>query len=97
MPTIYHYCDATAFTSVIQKRVLWLSNTRRMNDASEVVGMERAFRELIEVEARSANWTDQKLRSLLDDLAVWAAAGFMDTLLRWKMKLEVVYGNEAAI
>ncbi|MDH6645310.1 hypothetical protein P3T32_005190, partial [Ralstonia sp. GP73] len=21
----------------------------------------------------------------------------MDTLLRWKMKLEVVYGNEAAI
>jgi hypothetical protein len=28
---------------------------------------------------------------------VWAAAGFMDTLLRWKMKPEVVYGNEKAI
>lgn len=28
---------------------------------------------------------------------IWAAAGFMDTLLRWKMKPEVVYGNEAAI
>jgi RNA-directed DNA polymerase len=28
---------------------------------------------------------------------LWAAAGFMDTLLRWKMKPEVVYGNEKAI
>jgi hypothetical protein len=28
---------------------------------------------------------------------VWAAAGFMDILLRWKMKLEVVHGNEKAI
>jgi S-formylglutathione hydrolase len=28
---------------------------------------------------------------------VWAAAGFIDTLLRWKMKLEVVHGNEKAI
>lgn len=27
----------------------------------------------------------------------WAAAGFVDTLLRWQMKPEVVYGNEAAI
>ncbi len=29
--------------------------------------------------------------------AEWAAAGFIDTLLRWKMKLEVVHGNEKAI
>ena len=27
----------------------------------------------------------------------WAAAGFMDTLLRWKMRREVVNGNEAAV
>lgn len=27
----------------------------------------------------------------------WAAAGFKDTLLRWKMKPEVVHGNEKAI
>ena len=27
----------------------------------------------------------------------WAAAGFIDTLLRWKMKLEVGHGNEKAI
>jgi hypothetical protein len=33
----------------------------------------------------------------IGDTDQWAAAGFMDTLLRWKMKLEVVYGNEAAI
>lgn len=29
--------------------------------------------------------------------AVWAAAGFKDTLLRWKMKPEVVHGNEKAV
>jgi hypothetical protein len=29
--------------------------------------------------------------------AQWAAAGFIDTLLRWKMKLEVVHGNEKEI
>lgn len=29
--------------------------------------------------------------------SMWAAAGFKDTLLRWKMKPEVVYGNEKAI
>lgn len=28
---------------------------------------------------------------------MWAAAGFKDTLLRWKMKPEVVYGNETAV
>ena len=27
----------------------------------------------------------------------WAAAGFKDTLLRWKMKPEVDHGNEKAI
>jgi hypothetical protein len=32
-----------------------------------------------------------------EDGKEWAAAGFMDILLRWKMKLEVVHGNEKAI
>ena len=27
----------------------------------------------------------------------WAAAGFKDTLLRWKMEPEVQYGNETAV
>lgn len=27
----------------------------------------------------------------------WAAAGFKDTLLRWKLKPEVGYGNETAV
>ena len=31
------------------------------------------------------------------DAAAWAAAGFKDTLLRWKMKPEVRYGNETAV
>jgi hypothetical protein len=28
---------------------------------------------------------------------LWAVAGFMDTLLRWKVEPEVVDGNETAI
>ena len=31
------------------------------------------------------------------DVSVWAAGGFKDTLLRWKMKPEVDNGNEKAI
>lgn len=33
--------------------------------------------------------------ALLDD--TWAAAGLMDTLLRWEIEPEVVYGNETAL
>lgn len=29
--------------------------------------------------------------------ALWAAAGFKDTLLRWSMKQEIANGNEKAI
>jgi hypothetical protein len=29
--------------------------------------------------------------------AVWAAAGFEDTLSRWNLKLELGYGNETAV
>ena len=28
---------------------------------------------------------------------LWAAAGLMDTWLRWKIEPEVVYGNETAL
>jgi len=35
--------------------------------------------------------------SLVQEVARWAAAGFKDTLLRWMMKPEVVYGNETAV
>lgn len=36
----------------------------------------------------------QKLRK---ESEFWAAAGFKDTLLRWSMKPEVVYGDEKEI
>jgi hypothetical protein len=37
------------------------------------------------------------LDGVRQDLAVWAAAGFKDTLLRWKMKPEVVHGEKKDI
>jgi hypothetical protein len=36
-------------------------------------------------------------KRLLDSVNVWAAAGFKGTLLRWKMKPEVVYGEKKEI
>ena len=34
---------------------------------------------------------------LAESYELWAAAGFKDTLLRWSMKPEVVYGYEKEI
>jgi hypothetical protein len=34
--------------------------------------------------------------SFANDNTRWAAAGLMDTWLRWKIEPEVAYGNEAA-
>jgi hypothetical protein len=36
MPTIYHYCDANAFLSIIQNDALWLSSLYSMNDTGEL-------------------------------------------------------------
>ncbi|NVM77291.1 hypothetical protein FHW83_003097 [Duganella sp. SG902] len=36
MPTIYHYCDASAFLSIIQNDALWLSSLYSMNDTGEL-------------------------------------------------------------
>jgi hypothetical protein len=44
-----------------------------------------------------ARSVEHLLTDIAPDVDDWAAAGFMDTLLRWKMKPEVVYGNEKAI
>ena len=35
-----------------------------------------------------------RLGHVRPESAVWAAAGFKDTLLRWKMKPEVVHGEK---
>lgn len=44
---------------------------------------------------RLADGLEVALPELIE--SVWAAAGFKDTLLRWSMKPEVVYGNEKEI
>lgn len=45
---LYHFCDANAMASIIQRRTLWASLSTCLNDASEVVyGLNRA-RSIIE-------------------------------------------------
>lgn len=46
-----------------------------------------------------AEWQAQEtsVRQRLGATGAWAAAGFDDTLLRWKMKLEVANGHEKEV
>ena len=32
---IFHYCDKNAFESIIEKKIIWLSDITKMNDESE--------------------------------------------------------------
>lgn len=44
MPTIYHYCDANAFLSIVKNKRLWLGSTTKMNDVKEGAVVETALR-----------------------------------------------------
>lgn len=48
MQTIYHYCDAAAFISIITSGMLRLTHTRKMNDHSEGLVIERAMLEWLD-------------------------------------------------
>lgn len=47
MEIIYHYCDASAFLSIITNKKLWVTNTRKMNDHSEGHLIEKAVAQAI--------------------------------------------------
>lgn len=36
MPILYHYCDANALMSIVEKNFIWLSSLRSMNDTGEL-------------------------------------------------------------
>ncbi|MCP2092012.1 UNVERIFIED_ORG: hypothetical protein J2Y81_008118 [Paraburkholderia sediminicola] len=43
MTTLYHYCDANAFMSIVKNKKLWLSSTSKMNDLNEGSMITRAL------------------------------------------------------
>ena len=67
--------------------------------ADDYLGKPFAFEELLaRIEALHRRGPMQlEADSTLKVGDLWAAAGFKDTLLRWSMKPEVVYGNEKEI
>ncbi len=52
--TLYHYCDARAFMSMVRKKCVWLSHARYMNDY-----MEQEFF-LEQLEERAGEFTDNQ-------------------------------------
>ncbi|WP_175732303.1 DUF2971 domain-containing protein [Burkholderia ambifaria] len=61
MDTIYHYCDAAAFLSIITNKQLWLTNTRKMNDHSEGFVIEKAL----------VDWVKQGIDGQFGNLQLW--------------------------
>jgi hypothetical protein len=60
----------------------------------------KASREQLELRFTATEYQDGEVKLFINSTERgnhWAAAGFKDTLLRWKMKPEVVYGNKKAI
>ena len=76
--------------------------TLRQAEELEAVEDDELVNYLVEL-APEIGWIIIHFNSLEDHVsgcireAIWAAAGFKDTLLRWKMKPEVDHGNEKAI
>ncbi|AJZ88956.1 hypothetical protein VW41_07915 [Klebsiella michiganensis] len=50
MKTVYHYCSAETFLSVIRYKKLWLGDIRYMNDHMEVKWFMEAFKQLLDSE-----------------------------------------------
>lgn len=50
MNTVYHYCSAETFLSVIKNKKLWLGDIRYMNDYMEMKWFMDAFNELLDSE-----------------------------------------------
>ncbi|BCQ35276.1 hypothetical protein ERHA55_29470 [Erwinia rhapontici] len=53
MNTVYHYCSAETFLSVIKYKKLWLGDIRYMNDYMEMKWFMDAFNELLDTELSS--------------------------------------------
>jgi hypothetical protein len=66
------------------------------NDFRSVIASVPATR-LDELMEGSYNWAFAYELTFHEHAALWAAAGFEDTLLRWNPKLEVGYGSETAV
>lgn len=91
MAILYHYCDAASFKSIVEKKALWLCNTRKMNDASETVLIERMFEEIIDESESSGKLSSTEAREIRDDYMVNKAESFAcslseerDSTVQWK-------------
>ncbi|CAE6958620.1 DUF2971 domain-containing protein [Paraburkholderia domus] len=86
MPTIYHYCDATAFLSIVQNRELWLANTRKMNDHSEGSVIARAFVDSLRTHSPSVGTVDgfqQAVRVNQNELFACCFSQDKDSTVQW--------------
>ncbi|MBB5547000.1 DUF2971 domain-containing protein [Paraburkholderia fungorum] len=91
MTIIYHYCDATAFISIIDKAELWLSNTRKMNDVSEVLLVEEVVLGRVGQHAKNGDISSEMEQEIRIDYELNKANAFVcsfsreaDSTIQWK-------------
>lgn len=67
---LYHYCDATAFESIIRINKLWLSPFRHSNDSEEGIRAQKLLVQLAEKYGLSETQTEQ-FRHELEGLSIF--------------------------
>lgn len=85
MTTLYHYCDANAFMSIVKNKKLWLSSTSKMNDLNEGSMITRALHEMVSRRYGEAPFdTVRSLSSAFkDELYACCFSSETDSTVQW--------------
>jgi hypothetical protein len=85
MTILYHYCDASAFLSIVRNRRLWLSSTFKMNDLNEgsVVEGELLRRMEHEYDASSRENTLAAIEVFKDESYACCFSSQADSTVQW--------------
>jgi hypothetical protein len=85
MPIIYHYCDATAFLSIVGQRKLRLCSTAKMNDSSEGSVVESAVKSRLNNQKGRTLSTEIELfiQALKDEIYACCFSGEKDSTVQW--------------
>jgi hypothetical protein len=89
MPTLYHYCDTTAFLSIVERKEIWLSSLVSSNDETEGQLLADALLRISETDGTDAHTTEMLTRALVFVETLNNALGFCmsedaDVLSQWR-------------
>lgn len=87
--TLYHYCSAATFESIVSKKSIWLSSLSQSNDTHEGVWMDGLLRQVCLENDFSPSEIERVSEFLKDATAFWDVLGFCltpneDMLSQWR-------------